>query len=142
MEANARAKNVFVLAVSLTIKPGTLGLFKERWGVLAAHCRSGAEPNCLSYELCVKEGTEESAAGVELLIYERYVSKADLEGTHNASAPFKAFGYVARSAPRASAARAPLGLIALTHPFFTRCPQKVAERGERDRARKKQGHLH
>jgi hypothetical protein len=141
MEANARAKNVFVLAVSLTIKPGTLGLFKERWGVLAEHCRSGAEPNCLSYELCVKEGTDESAAGVELLIYERYVSKADLEGTHNASAPFKAFGCVARSAPRASAARAPLGLIALT-PFFARCPQKVAERGERDRARKKQGHLH
>ena len=114
MEANARAKNVFVLAVSLTIKPGTLGLFKERWGVLAEHCRSGAEPNCLSYELCA--GTEESAAGVELLIYERYVSKADLEGTHNASAPFKAFGCVARSAPRASAARAPLGLIALTPP--------------------------
>ena len=45
-----------------------------------------------SYELCVKEGTEDSAAGTELLIYERYVTKADLEVTHNASAPFKAFG--------------------------------------------------
>ena len=81
-----------MLAVSLTIKAGSLPLFKERWGVLAAHCRSGAEPNCLSYELCVKEGTEDSAAGTELLIYERYVTKADLEVTHNASAPFKAFG--------------------------------------------------
>jgi quinol monooxygenase YgiN len=91
-EDNARAKNVFVLAVHLTIKQGSLELFKERWGVLAAHCRSGAEPNCLSYELCVKEGTQDSAAGTELLIYERYVSKADLEVTHNASAPFKAFG--------------------------------------------------
>ena len=89
---NARATGVFVLAVSLTIKAGSLALFKERWGVLAAHCRSGAEPNCLSYELCVKEGTEDSAAGTELLIYERYVTKADLEVTHNASAPFKAFG--------------------------------------------------
>ena len=89
---NARATGVFVLAVSLTIKAGSLALFKERWGALAAHCRSGAEPNCLSYELCVKEGTEDSAAGTELLIYERYVTKADLEVTHNASAPFKAFG--------------------------------------------------
>ena len=137
---NARAKNVFVLAVSLTIKPGTLGLFKERWGVLAEHCRSGAEPNCLSYELCVKEGTEESAAGVELLIYERYVSKADLEGTHNASAPFKAFGCVARGAPRVSE-RAPPCSHSTPHNRARR-PQEVAERGERDRARKKQGHLH
>ena len=66
--------------------------FKDKWGVLAAHCRSEAEPNCLSYELCVKEGTEGSASGVELLIYERYVSKEDLEVTHHASKPFKEFG--------------------------------------------------
>ena len=84
----SRAKGVFVLAVSVTIKPGTLALFKEKWGVLAAHCRSAAEPNCLSYELCVKEGSNDT----EVLIYERYVSKADLEVTHAASAPFKAFG--------------------------------------------------
>ena len=82
------SRGAFVLAVSLTIKPGTLGLFKERWGVLAKHCGSSAEPNCLSYELCVKEGTNDT----ELLIYERYVGRSDLEGTHNASAPFKAFG--------------------------------------------------
>jgi len=81
------SRNAFVLAVRLKIKPGTLGLFKEKWGALAKHCRSSAEPNCLSYELCVEKEDENS-----LLIYERYVSEEDLTGTHNASIPFKTFG--------------------------------------------------
>ena len=81
------SQKAFVLAVRLRIKPGTLALFKEKWGVLAKHCRSSAEPNCLSYELCVEKDDECS-----LLIYERYVSEEDLSGTHNSSVPFKTFG--------------------------------------------------
>lgn len=81
------SKRAFALAVRLRIKEGTLELFKEKWGVLAKHCRSSEEPNCLSYELCTEKDDPHS-----LLIYERYVAESDLTGTHNASVPFKAFG--------------------------------------------------
>lgn len=81
------SKKAFVLAVRLKIKEGTLDLFKEKWGALAKHCRSSEEPNCLSYELCTEKDDPHS-----LLIYERYVAESDLTGTHNSSAPFKAFG--------------------------------------------------
>ena len=49
----SRSKNVHVLAVFLTIKPGTLALFKERFAAVARSARSAAEPGCLSYELSV-----------------------------------------------------------------------------------------
>lgn len=83
----SRSKNVYVLAVFLTIKPGTLTLFKERFAPLARRTRSTEEPNCLSYELCVNPEDD-----TDLLIYERYVSKDDLTGPHQSGAEFKAFG--------------------------------------------------
>jgi quinol monooxygenase YgiN len=83
----SRSKNVYVLAVFLTIKPGTLALFKERFAPVARHTRSSNEPNCLSYELCVNPDDD-----CDLLIYERYVSKGDLTGAHQSGAAFKAFG--------------------------------------------------
>lgn len=54
---------------------------------MAAHANSSAEPGCLSYELCVSEDDEN-----DLLIYERYITKADLEGPHRAGVAFKTFG--------------------------------------------------
>ena len=108
----SRSKSVYVLAVSLEIKPGTLALFKEHFEPLARHTRSSAEPGCLrcggprrsrdfdgaaaaahtlpprrSYELSVEEGSNDT----KLLIFERYISRADLEGPH-VSAAFKKFG--------------------------------------------------
>ncbi len=83
----SRSKGVYVLAVFLTIKPGTLALFKERWAAVAKSARSSAEPGCLSYELCVNPSDD-----TDIMIYERYVSKADLTGPHQAGAAFKAFG--------------------------------------------------
>jgi quinol monooxygenase YgiN len=76
-----------VLAVTLRIKPGTLALFKDKWSAVAKNANSAAEPGCLSYELCVS--TEDEC---DLLIYERYVTRADLDGPHRASAAFKSFG--------------------------------------------------
>lgn len=81
------SKGVYVLAVRLTLAPGTLEAFKARWAVLAANCRSSKEPNCLSYELCIKEDEPNT-----VLIYERYKTKEDLTVTHNAQPAFKAFG--------------------------------------------------
>lgn len=83
----SRTKGAYVLAVFLKIKPGTLAIFKEKWAEVAKVSRSSAEPNCLSYELSVSTESEE-----DLIIYERYVTKADLDGPHRASPQFKAFG--------------------------------------------------
>jgi quinol monooxygenase YgiN len=81
------AKGAYVLAVRIKLVPGTLDAFKARWAALAAVCRSSAEPNCLSYELCVAEDDPNT-----LLIHERYVSREDLSITHRGTAAFKAFG--------------------------------------------------
>jgi quinol monooxygenase YgiN len=81
------SKGVFVLVVRLKLVPGTVEAFKARWAVLAQHCRSSREPNCLSYELIVNEEDKNT-----VLIYERYVSKEDLTITHNNGEAFKAFG--------------------------------------------------
>jgi quinol monooxygenase YgiN len=81
------SKNVYVLAVRLTLVPGTMEAFRARWAVLAANCRSSREPNCLSYELCVKEDDPNT-----VLIYERYKTKEDLLVTHNSQPAFKDFG--------------------------------------------------
>jgi len=83
----SRSKGVYVLAVFLTIKPGTLALFKERWAAVAKSANSSAEPGCLSYELSVNPDDD-----CDLLIYERYVTKEDLTGPHRVTAAFKAFG--------------------------------------------------
>jgi quinol monooxygenase YgiN len=83
----SRSKGAYVLAVFLTIKPGTLALFKEKWAAVAKSANSSAEPGCLSYELSVNPEDD-----CDLLIYERYVSKEDLTGPHRATAAFKAFG--------------------------------------------------
>jgi quinol monooxygenase YgiN len=81
-------KRVFVLLVSMKLNPAMGGLqtFKEAWSRLAADVKK-REPNCLSYELCAGEEDENS-----IIIYERYVSKADLTLTHNEGIAFKAFG--------------------------------------------------
>lgn len=68
----SRSKGVFVLAVTLKIKPGSLALFKEKWAAVAKHARSSAEPGCLSYELAVSTESDE-----DLIIYERYVTVRD-----------------------------------------------------------------
>ena len=81
------AKRVFVLAVRLKLVPGTVEAFKARWAVLAANCRSSAEPNCLSYELLVSESDPN-----EILIYERYIARSDLDVTHAEQPAFQAFG--------------------------------------------------
>lgn len=86
------SKGAYVLAVKLKIKPGTLELLKTMWAPLASHCRSPAEPGCLSYELVVQEDVPAGADGIEVLIYERYAAKADLTGPHWGSDAFKAFG--------------------------------------------------
>ena len=80
-------KKAYVLAVRITLVPGTIGAFTARWAALAAVCRSAAEPNCLSYELCVSEEDPNT-----ILIYERYSTKEDLSITHRNTAAFKAFG--------------------------------------------------
>ena len=80
-------RNAFVLAVRIKVKPGCLHLFKEHWKILADHCHSAAEPNTLSYELCTGEEDEN-----DIIIYERYVTKGDLTGTHHGSQAFKDFG--------------------------------------------------
>ncbi len=80
---------VFVLAVSLKLDPAQGGAtaWIREFRALAQHCYD-AEPRTISYQLCVGEEDPEST----ILIYERYVTKEDLTGTHHASAPFKALG--------------------------------------------------
>lgn len=68
----------------LKITPGSLAVFKEHFAPVAAHANSAAEPGCLSYELSVNPDDE-----TDLLIFERYVTKADLEGPHRAHEAFK-----------------------------------------------------
>jgi quinol monooxygenase YgiN len=80
-------KKAYVLAVRITLVPGTIGAFTARWAAMAAVCRSSAEPNCLSYEMCVSEEDPNT-----ILIYERYVAREDLSITHRNTAAFKAFG--------------------------------------------------
>ena len=46
---------------------------------------AATEPNCLSYEWC-----DSNADPTKAIIYERYVSKADLDGPHQET--LKAFG--------------------------------------------------
>ena len=81
------AKRAYVLAVFMKLAPGTMEAFKRRWAPVAACCRSAREPGCLSYELSVAVDSPD-----ELIIFERYVAKEDLDVTHRAQAEFKAFG--------------------------------------------------
>jgi len=81
-------KKVYVLLVQLKLNPAMGGAraFKEAWAALAEDVRKH-EPACLSYELA--EDTEDPNS---IIIYERYLSKRDLDETHNSGAVFKAFG--------------------------------------------------
>ena len=81
-------KKVFVLLVSMKLDPakGGVEVFKEAWAPLAADVKL-REKNCLSYELC--EGAEDKNS---IIIYERYVARADLDGAHAEGLCFKAFG--------------------------------------------------
>jgi len=81
-------RGVYVLVVRLKLNPalGGVSAFKAAWAPLAADVRS-LETGCLSYELAVREHDEN-----EVIIYERYATKSDLEVVHNAGASFKAFG--------------------------------------------------
>lgn len=84
----ASPRRVYVLLVRLKLNPAMGGskAFQEAFKPLAQDVLRN-EPRCLSYELCVGEEDEN-----EICIYERYVEKADLVGTHNSGASFKAFG--------------------------------------------------
>jgi quinol monooxygenase YgiN len=87
--AKKRPSSVFVLCVRIKLDAAKGGLvaFKQAgFPALAEHCYKH-EPRTLSYILM--EGEEDAN---EILIFERYATKADLTETHHASAPFKAFG--------------------------------------------------
>ena len=87
--AKKKPSSVFVLCVRIKLDPkkGGLVAFKESgFPALADHCYKH-EPRTLSYILM--EGEEDAN---EILIFERYATKADLTETHHSSAPFKAFG--------------------------------------------------
>lgn len=69
--------NVHVLLVSLKFDSAEgKAKWKARWQQLAELVYS-TEPNCLAYEL-----SDAEADPTEAIIYERYVSKADLDGKH------------------------------------------------------------
>ena len=53
--------------------------FTNSWAPLAARVLRD-EPNCLSYEMCNDNSDE-----TKVIIYERYVSKRDLDGAHQQS---------------------------------------------------------
>jgi quinol monooxygenase YgiN len=85
--AAALCPRAYVLAVRFKLRPGSLEAFKAKWAVLALNCRSGNEPNCLSYELCL--GKEDS---LDVLIHERYRSYEDLTLVHQMQPAYKEFG--------------------------------------------------
>lgn len=98
----ATHRGVHVLVVNLQLKKGGAALFKERWATLAAYC-AAHEPRTLSYELSQSLEDED-----KIMIFERYVEPADLEVTHRASEPFKAFGQWCReTVPDLIVSRAP-----------------------------------
>lgn len=77
--------SVHVLIVRIRVKPGCAARFRELWTPLAKYCLA-SEPGCLSYELSGGESDED-----DLVIFERYSTKADLDVVHNSSAAFKEF---------------------------------------------------
>ena len=84
----AAPRRVYVLLVRLKLNPAMGGrrAFQDAFEPLAQAVQRN-EPRCLSYEVSFGEEDEN-----EVCIYERYVDKADLVGTHNSGAEFKAFG--------------------------------------------------
>lgn len=53
--------------------------FSASWAPLARRVHRD-EPNCLSYEMC-----NDNSDDTKVIIYERYVSKSDLDGAHQES---------------------------------------------------------
>ncbi|CAJ1342945.1 unnamed protein product [Effrenium voratum] len=76
----ARASPVHVLLVHAQFKSvDQKKKFKEIWSNMARIALT-EEPNCLSYEFCDAVDDPQKA-----IIYERYVSRADLDGPHQKS---------------------------------------------------------
>ena len=85
MGAKPAAKGAFVLVIRLKTAPGMAKEWLAAWAPLAAFCRAH-EPNTLSYEAAISDKDADV-----ILIYERYVTKADLTEVHQQSALFLAF---------------------------------------------------
>jgi quinol monooxygenase YgiN len=79
-------KGVFVLVITLTMESAAAATeFLEAWRPLAEFCRAH-EPETLSYEAAVCDSNP-----TEILIYERYTSRAGLTEIHQKGALFLAF---------------------------------------------------
>lgn len=79
-------KSAFVLVITLTMESAAAATeFLEAWRPLAEYCRAH-EPETLTYEAAVCD-----ANAAEVLIYERYTSRAGLTEIHQKAAPFLAF---------------------------------------------------
>lgn len=78
----ARASHPRVHVLVVTLKFSTAAQ-KDAWKAIwmaAAKAVHSDEPRCLSYEFC-----DAAADPTEAVIYERYVSRADLDGPHQAT---------------------------------------------------------
>lgn len=79
-------KTGYVLIVTLKVKPGCMKQLLALWKPLADYCKH-SEDRTLSYEAIISDEEEDT-----VVIFERYVARADLAITHYSSAAFKQFG--------------------------------------------------
>ena len=73
------------MVIKLKTMPGRAREWIDAWTPLAKYCKEH-EPRTLSYEASISDKEPDT-----VLIFERFVTKADLTDIHQLSAPFIAF---------------------------------------------------